>query len=187
MTQRIAAPAAEPLTLAEARDFLRLDQTDGDALVAALIAAARQMVESATGRALMAQDWRVTRDAWPPGGIFPLPVAPVSAIIDARVRAADGSEILVPEGALRLIADRAPALIEVDGPAVPRPGVARGGITIDIRAGYGGTAADVPPDLVQAVRLVLAHLHEHRDAPGDTARLPATVAALVAPYRLVRL
>lgn len=187
MSQRIAGPAAEPLTLAEAKAYLRLDADDADALVAALVAAARRMVEAATGRALIHQTWRVVRDVWPPSGVFPLPVAPVAAISAARVRGADGTVLEVADGALRLTAARAPALVHVDLARVPAPGVAAGGIEIDILAGYGPAAADVPEDLVQAVRLVLAHFHEHRDAPGDTMRLPATVAALLAPYRLVRL
>ncbi|MGU3492741.1 phage head-tail connector protein [Xanthobacteraceae bacterium A53D] len=185
MTQRIDGPVAEPLTLAEARAFLRLDATDGDALVSALIAAARQAVETATGRALMHQTWRVTRDAWPQSGVFPLPVAPVAAIIAARVHQADGTTQQVPNDALRLVAARLPPLIHVG--AVPAPGRALGGIEIDLRVGYGATAAAVPADLVQAVRLVLAHFHEHRDGPGEMARLPAAVATLIAPYRMVRL
>lgn len=47
----IAAPAIEPITLAEAKLFLRIEHDDEDTAIAALIAAARQHVEMATRRA----------------------------------------------------------------------------------------------------------------------------------------
>jgi uncharacterized phiE125 gp8 family phage protein len=59
----LTGPAAEPLTLAEAKDFLRVTQDDDDSVVAALIASARILVEAQTRRALMTQQWRIVRDA----------------------------------------------------------------------------------------------------------------------------
>ena len=67
------------------------------------------------------------------------------------------------------------------------PLVRHGGIVITFTAGYGPAAADVPADLVQAVRLLAAHFYEHRDGPGDTSALPAAARVLLAPYRVVRL
>ncbi len=185
MAELLAGPVAEPLTRAEAKAFLRIDHDDEDTLVDALVAAARRAVEAATGRALLAQTWRFTRAGWPLSGVIPAPVAPVSAILTAEVRLPGGGTLAVPEGALHLRADRAPALIHVDASRVPQAGP--GGIAITVRAGYGATAADVPADLMQAVRLVLAHFYEYRDGTGEAQALPATVAALLSPYRLVRL
>ena len=187
MTERISGPALEPLTLGEAKAFLRIDTDAEDALMSALIAAARRVVEAATGRALLAQSWRIVRDAWPPSGVFALPVAPVRALLAARVRAADGTAQELDLTLLRLVTARTPALVHLDPAQMPQPGARWAGIEIEVSAGYGELAADVPEDLIQAVRLVLAHFHEHRDAQGDTVRLPATVAALLAPYKLVRL
>jgi len=185
MAELLAGPAAEPLTRAEAKAFLRIDHEADDALVDALVAAARRTVEAATGRALLEQTWRFTRATWPLSGIIAAPVAPVRAILSVVVTLADGATASVPDGTLVLKADRAPALIHVDGARVPAPGP--GGIAITIRAGYGATAADVPADLMQAVRLVLAHFYEFRDGSGEALALPATVTALLSPYRLVRL
>lgn len=187
MSERISGPALEPLTMGEAKAFLRIDSEGEDALILALIAAARRVVEAATGRALLTQSWRLVRDAWPPSGVFALPVAPVRAFVAARVRAADGTTQDIDLSLLRLVTARTPALVYLDPARLPQPGARWGGIEIELDAGYGDAVTDVPADLVQAVRLVLAHFHEHRDAPGDTLRLPATVAELLAPYKLVRL
>jgi len=187
MAELLAGPSLEPLTRVEAKAFLRLDHDADDALVDALIAAARRAVEAHTGRVLLAQTWRFSRDAWPLSGVMVTPVAPVQAILSAQVTLADGSTVPVADGALTLKADRAPALIHVTPTLVPPPGPAAGGIVITITAGYGDAAGDVPADLVQAVRLVLAHFYEFRDGTGEAQKLPLTVTALLAPYRLVRL
>lgn len=187
MPEPIAGPAAEPLTLAEAKAFLRVDADAEDTLIAALIPVARRFVESHTGRVLMEQTWRLTRDAWPRGGVFVLPVAPVRQILAATVADAAGNPLAIPEGVLSLSASRAPAVVRVDLSRAPVPQVAHGGIVLDVLAGYGADASAVPMDLMQAVRLLVAHFFEHRDGAGDTLALPAAVERLIAPYRLVRL
>ncbi len=183
----LAGPAAEPLTLAEAKAFLRIDHDAEDALVASLITAARATVEALTRRVLIDQQWRVVRDAWPASGLIRLPVNPARALLAAHVVDAAGAEVAVPLAALRLDGARLPGLIRVEPGAVPAPGVRPGGIRIDLRAGHGPTAADVPAPLVAAVRLVLAHFYEHRDVPAAAGAFPASLDALVAPWRVARL
>ena len=60
---RTLAPGAEPVTLAEAKDHLRLQHASEDELLAGLIRAAREDVERATGMALIDQTWRLALDA----------------------------------------------------------------------------------------------------------------------------
>ena len=62
---RTVAPATEPVTLAEAKAYLRLQHDSEDALLAGLVRAAREEVERSTGAALIDQHWRMTLDAWP--------------------------------------------------------------------------------------------------------------------------
>jgi uncharacterized phiE125 gp8 family phage protein len=69
------APAVEPVTLAEAKNHLRLDAdlTTDDTLVTMLIAAARRYAESYTGRSFVAQGWRLVADAFPGPSLFGVP------------------------------------------------------------------------------------------------------------------
>lgn len=187
MLELLSGPAAEPLSRDEAKAFLRIDHDADDLLLDALIPAARRLVEQACGRILLEQDFAFTRDAWPASGVIVLPIAPVRAILSAAVEGVDGTPVPVPEGALTLQGERAPALIHVDGARVPLPAPAFGGITLTLRAGYGAEASDVPADLVQAVRLTAAHFYEFRDGAGASTALPEMVMALIAPYRVVRL
>ncbi len=187
MPEPLAGPSLEPLTRAEAKLFLRIVHDDEDALVDALVAAARRVVEAKTGRVLLTQTWRFSRDTWPASGVIAAPVSPIAAIVSATVTTANGTLVPVPVGVLTLARERAPSLIHVKATQVPAPGVAHGGIVLTVTAGYGAVPADLPGDLVQAVRLVLAHFYENRSGAGDVMQLPPAVDALLAPYRVVRL
>lgn len=72
MTWAVATPpAAEPVTLAEARVQLRSDDgvTADDTLINSLIVAARRHIEQVCERALMPQTWRVSFDQFPDGAL----------------------------------------------------------------------------------------------------------------------
>ncbi|MDR6952714.1 putative phiE125 gp8 family phage protein [Ancylobacter sp. 3268] len=183
----LAGPASEPLTLAEAKDFLRVDHDAEDALITSMIVAARATVETLTRRALIDQNWRLVRDAWPASGLIPVPVSPLRALDAVALIDAEGNEVAVPPGGFVIDTARLPGLIRVDRASVAAPLRPLAGIALDITAGHGPGAADVPAPLIEAVRLVLAHFYEHRDETGASNAFPATLGALVAPYRVTRL
>ncbi len=58
----LAPPAAEPVGLAEAKDYLRIAGDGQDGLVGELIAAARSRVEELTGVAMIMRSLRLTLD-----------------------------------------------------------------------------------------------------------------------------
>lgn len=178
----LTPPAAEPLTRAEAKAWLRVETADDDALIDALIAAARRAVEDGTGRALRPQRWRYWRDAWPRGPGLALPRPPLRAVEAVETFGADGAPVLWP--AANYVADRgepAGRLVRVAA-AWPQPGRPAHGIAIAFEAGWDA----IPPSLLQAVRLLLAQFYERRE-PALSGGLPADVAALLAPWRVRRL
>jgi uncharacterized phiE125 gp8 family phage protein len=79
-----------------------------------------------------------------------------------------------------------PGVIEVARALVHEPEKPIAGIELDVTAGYGDSAAAVPEPLRQAIRLLVARAYESRDRVEQDA-LPETVAALIAPYRVVSL
>jgi uncharacterized phiE125 gp8 family phage protein len=186
----LTGPAVEPVTLAEAKLFVRVEHDDDDDLIAALVAGSRIHVEAQTRRALITQTWRLTRDVWPQSGrLFVLPV-PLVSLVAARVytdntatRALDLSVFTVDRAA-------APAMLAFAAGTLPAPGRAAAGIEVDVTTGYGAAPENVPQPLRQAIRLLTAHWYENRAiaAVGDTvAVVPATVAALIAPYQVLSL
>src|SRR5215210_3134221 len=81
----IAGPAVEPVALAEMRAYLRLDDEAEDDLVAALVTAARLVVEAASGRQLVEQTWRLVLGRWPCGRAVLLPLSPLIRVERVRV------------------------------------------------------------------------------------------------------
>lgn len=183
----LAGPALEPVTLAEAKAYCKLDDTAEDGLIATLIAAARIHLEGVTGRALIAQTWRLVLDCWPAGEAVRLPVAPLLGLTAVTAYDAEdaSSELDLDQFQTTPSAILLPATIE-GMPALR----ARQGIEIDYVAGYGDEAADVPADLRQAQLTLVAYWFENRDAvivTGSDGVVPSGFDRVVAPYRRVRL
>jgi len=186
----LAGPALEPVTLAEAKQFIRVEHDDDDDIIAALIAGSRIHVETQTRRALITQSWRLTRDAWPGCGWLAVLPVPLRMLDAARVYRLDGSTQAIDVARFSVDRIAAPARLAFTRGALPASERQMSGIEIDVTCGYGAAPADVPEPLRQAIRLLVAHWYENRGlvAVGhEIAVLPQTVAALIAPYRVLAL
>jgi uncharacterized phiE125 gp8 family phage protein len=113
--------------------------------------------------------------------------APLQTLAAARVYDADGNASVINVSAF--VADVAASALVFTAGTLPAPGRIAAGIELDVVAGYGDAASDVPEPLRQAVRLLVAHWYETRGlaAVGTVTVLPTTVAALIAPYRMLAL
>lgn len=183
----LAGPAEEPVSLGEARAFLKIDDSAEDALITTLIGAARLHVEGVTGRALLAQSWRVVLDTWPDDRVVKLPVTPFMAVTGITAYDADGVGHDVPLAQFMSEPDRLLLPATVSGMPVLRE---RQGIEIDYVAGFGTEPAEVPADVRQALLLLVGYWFEHRDAvivAGSGAVVPSGFDRMVAGYKRVRL
>lgn len=187
----LSGPVAEPVSLEETKAWLRLDSSEEDQLLSALIVSARLTLEAFTRRFFVTQCWRMSLDAWPPatlrGKCIVLPLAPMRSI--AAIRIYDASDVAET---LAVGAYRAPAASErgriVFRDPPEQPGRVAGGVEIDVLVGYGDAPSDTPEPLRRAILALVAHWHENRgDETEAAARLPALVAALARPYRRERL
>jgi len=183
----LAGPAEEPVSLAEAKAFLKVDDDAEDGLITTLIGAARLHVEGVTGRALLAQSWRIVLDDWPASRVVKLPVAPLISVNAISAIDGDGASHEIGLGQFGSEPDRLLVPRHVAG--MPRL-QDRQGIEIDYLAGFGAEPAAVPADLRQAVLGLVAHWHEHRDAvliAGSGAVVPGGFDRMLAPYKRARL
>ena len=65
----LAPPAAEPVGLAETKEYLRIGGDGEDGLVGSLIAGARARIEALASVAMITRSLRVTMDWWPRGAV----------------------------------------------------------------------------------------------------------------------
>jgi uncharacterized phiE125 gp8 family phage protein len=173
----IAAPAAEPVTLDQAKAWLRVESgNDEDALLSALIPAARARAEWHTGRAFVSQRWTLWLDR--SDGRIELPLPPLQSIESVTFYAPDGGAIVLESNAYAV----AGQYLLLDTP--PTGLRAANGIAVAFTAGYG-EASDVPPAISQAILALVAALYEHRG--GDGVPTPDNALALLAPYRTIKL
>lgn len=185
----IAGPAVEPVTLADAKQHLRVDGTAEDAFIQTLIVTSRLHVEAALGLALITQQWTLRLDRWPDGLALELPLRPVTSVEAIRVLPATGAGIDVDPAACVLDGRANPARLVLSSP-LPQPGAAALGIEIDFTAGFGAEASDVPAPIRHAILLLVAHWYENREPVAADARpvpIPAMVSELLAPFRAARL
>jgi len=178
----LQGPPVEPVSLAEAKAHLRIDTTDEDDLIGALIVAARVAAETEIRRVMIEQSWRAIVETWPQAGLE-LPVQPALAI-DA-VRAIDDDDVATT-------LDTADYEFEIaDGSiTLVNPVTGTDHYEIDFTAGYGAAGDDVPQPLRQAILMLVTHWYEHRSAVGDTgvtAATPLGYRELLAPYRRMAL
>lgn len=178
----LADAGIAPVSLAEARAYLRLDLSTDDAEVAALVRVATQLCEAFIGQVLLASQWR---DRWP------LPLASTPRVSAGPVRGIaavawrTGAEARLP-----LAADDWQADLDDGGGATIRvltpPAAGAVWLEVDYGAGLAADWNGLPEPLRLGILRLVAHLHAHRDAPDDNGP-PLAVAALWRPYRRLRL
>lgn len=187
MLTDISPPTAQRSQLDALAAYLRMPTgfagAPDDALLAPLIEAAALEVERATARALVQRAFLLRVDCWDCPTRHALPLSPAVSVETLTLVDAAGARREIAPDRWRLDATAGPPALRG---APQLPAIATGGhAEVRLVAGYGPEWADAPAGLRHAT-LTLAALwyDDARTAGGD---LPATVAALLAPYRRLRL
>lgn len=178
-----AAPSTEPVSLAEAKAQCRVDSTDDDAFITGLIAAAREMAEKVARRAFVTQTWDLVLDAWPDSDQIELPRPPLQSVMSVTYVDDDGVSATFPSSSYLVDTDSEPGRVVLKtGYTWPSATLqAANGVRVRFVAGYGAAAA-VPAHLAAAIKLLVGHWYENREATaaGDVAReVPLGVQALL--------
>ncbi|RFZ88071.1 hypothetical protein D0Y60_09500 [Shinella sp. WSJ-2] len=176
-------PDVEPVTLAEVKAHLRLETTEEDTLLTALIHTARLHLESQTGLCLISRLLRLYLDDWPEGRVIQIARGPVQTIEIVTVYDSSGAPVELDTAGYVLDGAARPArLVLPERRATER---ALNGIEIDFTAGFGESGADVPDTLKRALTLHVAAMFELRgvlsldDQPGA---VPQGYERLIAPH-----
>jgi uncharacterized phiE125 gp8 family phage protein len=189
---RIADAAVEPLSVQDARNYLRVEVPDDDALIADMITAARLECERMNNRSFITTTWKLILDYLPFVGGYGLWQGPSDRLIadDGAITLpmppliAISSLTYIDQGGVSRSIDVSPTspdvIVSAGTPgrfypaygrffpfAQPRPAA----VEITYTAGYGPNPADVPRNVVLAMRMLVSHYYEHRttDAPVPEA------------------
>ncbi len=182
-----APPVVEPVSLADAKDHVRISHTNDDTYITALIAAARRTIESRTSLCMIQQGWSVFFDRWPYNDSVTIPLDPLIAITDIVLHGEDDTPATLDPAHYFVDKVTWPSRVVLrHGRSTPQPGRVANGIEVKVTAGYGTTAASVPQELKQAVLLTVAAWFANRgEEQGGT--LPVMARGLIQPYRQMRL
>jgi uncharacterized phiE125 gp8 family phage protein len=180
----ITAPATEPVTVAEAKAHLRVDSADDDALITALIVAARQGAEHITGRALMPQTWELALDGFK--DVIGLQKAPLTSITSIKYLDTAGALQTMSASDYLLDSHSEPArVMPAYGTSWPSTRDQANAVLIRFIAGYAD-AATVPQEIKQWMLLRIGMLYENREsvATGVTLTELPFVDRLLDAYKV---
>ena len=208
--------ASEPVTLADAKAFCRVDITDDDTLITSLITSARKRVEKDTGLALLTQTWVCVYDRWPDqaqngmsgpwwdgvregpismlnsSGVVRIPKRPFQSVTQIQIRDAYSSLTTVdPTLYFVEASDYMGRIIRKLGavwPIVVMP--PSSAIEITFKCGFDATPyTGIPDDLIQAVKFLIKNWYDQRDmiVDGRATPVPHSYDDLIASWRSMRL
>lgn len=204
--QRGTITGTEPITLEQAKLHLRVDFSDDDALILALITAARERAELVTGRALVKGSWiysldsfpygyfcntmpapaRVTPDkwlaAWAAWQSIELPRSPIVSVDSVRyIPSADGQlATLDPSVYVTDTATEPGRIYPVLNSYWPLTQAVPRAVQITFTAGYD----QIPEPIRMAMLLMIGHWYAQRE---DSADIPHAADALLSIYRVLPL
>jgi hypothetical protein len=203
----VTAPDLEPITLTEAKDHLRVDDANSDALISELVAAARRTAEKWLRRALITQTWRLTLDTFPvenrmgwwdgvregavidlPKTAVEIPLPPLQSVTSVTTYAQDDASSVFSSANYRVDTANEPGRIVVKADQSWPTGLRNANaVEIVFVAGFGDNATDVPEPIRAGILMLVAHLFENREAasPERVTEVPLGVDAIWAPYRIV--
>jgi len=171
--KRLTEPASEPVSLAELKLSQRVDGTEEDALLTALIVAARQHCEARIRRSVVATNWRLTLSAFPAhGGAINLPMPPTASVSTVKYRDDAGALITMPEADYIVIDLGDMTLIEPASGYWPTTKASAGAVLIEYVSGY----AVCPESIRRWIILAAGDMYANRERSTERATLPAQFA-----------
>tara|TARA_B100000700_G_scaffold243008_1_gene270802 strand:+ start:800 stop:1453 length:654 start_codon:yes stop_codon:yes gene_type:complete len=193
-------PTAEPLSLQEVKEYLRVEDSTDERIVQPLILAARQYAESHMNRALMQQTLTLTIDTaldtedplWEGMRTAPdinyyknyvvLPKGPVQSVTSLKTY--DDSDNATTMAASKYYVDtaREPARIVLrTGENFPTALRVANAIEVIYVAGYTN-AYTVPEPIRMGMLQHIAYMYEHRGDMYEAQGTPSLMKSLYAPY-----
>lgn len=200
--RQTVAPAIEPVTLAEAKLWTKVENSVDDAIFTDLVTAARERAELFTGRQFITATWKFTMD-WMPGYTAPgmsnypygdfyfadrgwdekrtirLPKSPIQSISSIAYTDTFGVvQTLDPTLFLADLQSEPARIAPAYGQIWPITRAQQNGVAITYVAGYGSAASAVPAGIRTALRFWVANRYFGR----SEADLSDAFENMLTPY-----
>ena len=182
---RVSTPDAI-VSLADAKAHLRIEDsfTAEDSLIEDLVLTAQDYVERETRTAIGLGSFALTLDGWPASGELQIPLPPLVDVSAVTYRDPTGSMVTLPTSAYTVDATERPARVTFKG-THPEIADVPASVRLDFSAGHQDVWA-VPPGLVHAIKMLVGHYYENREAiiTGTiVTTTPLAVETLIAQHQ----
>jgi len=185
------APTIEPVTIKEAKEHLRLnvDESDQDVYLKSLIKAATVYTEDVLlKRALLQQTFEYYLDWFPDGNALLIPRPPLISVTSIIYTDSGGTAATLSSSCYDVDTVSEPGRAVLNyGEIWPSTTLATNNpIKTTFVAGYGTKQSDVPENIKQAMKVMIAEMYENRE---DTVAIRSiqklnTIERLTIPYRI---
>ena len=108
----VTAPNEEPVTLNEAKDWLRVSGSEEDFLINSLIVTARQNVEAFLQRAVITQTWELGLDEFPSCKKLTLPFPNLQSVGSVKYYDSENSLQTLDPSSYQVVTSSLPGLVE---------------------------------------------------------------------------
>lgn len=200
----VTAATGEQITLAEAKNHLKLDDYGSpashpdDTLIEGLITAAREWAENYTGRAIVPQTFELVMSRFPTkqctgiGDEIPLPMAPIVAVSSVTYLDGAGASQTVATSDYTVDNWSTPGYVyPINGVSWPNTEVNPGAVTVRYSAGFtlptdSPNNLPCPKSVKSAMLLIIGHLYANREQTSDLdlKEIPLGVTSLLDTVRI---
>lgn len=155
-------PASEPLTLADAKLWLKVDSTADNGLITALITSARTWIERHCNIGLLEQTITQVYDGWPVGREFQLGVSPLRSVTGIYYLDGNGNQQTLASAYYKVDNVSQPPRIQLKySNTWPTLYDEINSVSAVYTVGYD-SAATVPEPILTAMKLAIADAYENR-------------------------
>lgn len=188
----VTPPAVTPVSLAEAKEHLRVEHADDDAYISSCIAAAVARIDGRNGwlrRSLINRTYQLFLPWFPVARCIPLPLPPLNSVSSIKYQDENDVEQTFSSGSYQVVKNEDEGYIYLKtgeswpGNTFERPDA----VKIEFVAGYGAAGSDVPENIRHAIKIEIGALYAERgDAEIDVDPQIVT-RRLLAPHKRVLL
>lgn len=179
---RSDGPALDLVSLATAKNYLRVDSTDDDDLIEALIQTASDQIGDSANTAWKEREAYGYLESWQHARF---PIGPVTAVTAVEYKGSGDTYTTLATSKYSVAINTYPAVIQFyNFPALEVEALER--IRISFRYGHDNVTHLRPPQYAQAILNLVAHFYDYRNpvqTGGVVRQIPLHVESLISTFR----